>query len=370
MNASTICERIHKVCSDFLSGEWSKVKASDFEIRPIEVGKSNRLFAVSLPKAVKTSKREPSKVLVRFYGNEFTGEGNRYKIVGEVVENVVFCLLAERNLGPKLYGIFDGGRIEEFIESRNMTTEEILESDTLQTLASKIARMHCMKMPVSKKQVDILAVLKNNLEIISANGIDISALSEEKKNIYRLISMADFKSEVDFIFKLYKNTKQRLIFCHNDLNPTNFLLKCDENSNDKKEIVIIDFENCFWNFRSIDLGKFFGEQMITLKAKEEETNYCASDEQIRLFVRAYLNELKLVDEEFDEAIDNEETLVLEIEIGILMVHIFTSIWNLIHPDAANDALYSIENCWLRYQLYKKLKTNFCQKHSALINSLF
>ncbi|RWS07037.1 choline kinase alpha-like isoform X3 [Dinothrombium tinctorium] len=365
MNEFAITERIHKVCSDFLSGKWSEVKASDIEIKPIEMGVSNRVFAVSLPKWVKSSKNEPMKVLVRFYGSEFTGKGNRYKFVGEVTEAVVFSLLAERNFGPKLFGIFDGGRIEEFIESRSLTTEEIFETETLQLFARKIAQIHCMKMPVSKKQVDILAVLRGNFEMMSANGIDIRGLSEQNKKIYRLILEADFKTEVVFIHKLYTNTKQRQTFCHNDLNPTNFLLKCDNN-----DLVIIDFENCFYNFRGIDLGKFFSEPMIILKAQEEEANFCASDEQIRLFVRSYLNALKFIDEEFDETIDNEDTLMLEIEIGILMIHIFTSIWNLLHPQVANDAFYSIENCWLRYQVYKKLKIQFCQKYSELIQKLF
>ncbi|RWS05450.1 choline kinase alpha-like isoform X3 [Dinothrombium tinctorium] len=365
-----ICGRIHKLCSDFLSGEWSEIKSSDIEITPIEVGKSNRVFAVSLRKSVRKARSKPSKVLLRFYGNEFTGEGNRYKIMSEVAEAAVFCSLAERNLGPKLYGIFEGGRIEEFIESRNMTNEEILEPRTLQLLAAKIAQIHCMKMPVSKKQVDLLAAFKKNFEIMCANGVDISHFNEEQKNIYRLMSRANLKAEEDFILKLYTNTKQRFTFCHNDLNSTNFLIKCDKSEHAEKSIVIIDFEYCCWNFRGFDLGKFFGEQMIALNTREEETNCCATDEQIRLFVRSYLNELKLIDEEFDEEIDNEDNLMLEIEIGMLMIHICIAVWNFIQPQVKNETLHSFENGWLRYQLYKKLKTKFCQKYSALIKRLF
>lgn len=32
-----------------------------------------------------------------------------------VTESVVFTLLSERKLGPKLHGIFPGGRIEQYI---------------------------------------------------------------------------------------------------------------------------------------------------------------------------------------------------------------------------------------------------------------
>jgi len=32
-----------------------------------------------------------------------------------ITESVVFALLSERNFGPKLHGIFPGGRIEQYI---------------------------------------------------------------------------------------------------------------------------------------------------------------------------------------------------------------------------------------------------------------
>lgn len=35
-----------------------------------------------------------------------------------VLESVMFAILAERSLGPKLYGIFPQGRLEEFIPVR------------------------------------------------------------------------------------------------------------------------------------------------------------------------------------------------------------------------------------------------------------
>ena len=35
-----------------------------------------------------------------------------------ITESVIFTLLAERRLGPRLYGIFPGGRLEEFIQVR------------------------------------------------------------------------------------------------------------------------------------------------------------------------------------------------------------------------------------------------------------
>lgn len=35
-----------------------------------------------------------------------------------VLESVMFAILAERSLGPKLYGIFPQGRLEQFMPVR------------------------------------------------------------------------------------------------------------------------------------------------------------------------------------------------------------------------------------------------------------
>ena len=55
-----------------------------------------------------TVRNEPDKVLLRVYFNPET-ESHL------VAESVIFTLLSERHLGPKLYGIFSGGRLEEYI---------------------------------------------------------------------------------------------------------------------------------------------------------------------------------------------------------------------------------------------------------------
>lgn len=93
-------------------------------------GLSNFLYYVSLPSkhelvvgstASKRPRRdsyqtilEPTKVLLRIYGQTH-GE---HALETMLTESVVFTLLSERRLGPKLHGIFPGGRIEQYIPVR------------------------------------------------------------------------------------------------------------------------------------------------------------------------------------------------------------------------------------------------------------
>ena len=74
-------------------------------------GMSNFLFYCALPAMAKPKQGEPSRVLVRFYG-QIHGEG---ALEALLTESVIFTLLSERKLGPKLHGVFPGGRLEEFI---------------------------------------------------------------------------------------------------------------------------------------------------------------------------------------------------------------------------------------------------------------
>lgn len=64
--------------------------------------------------------------MLRIYGQTH-GES---ALESMLTESVVFTLLSERKLGPKLHGIFPGGRIEQYIPVRVFFRTEILFSKT------------------------------------------------------------------------------------------------------------------------------------------------------------------------------------------------------------------------------------------------
>ena len=82
---------------------------------------SNYLYLVSLPEDVTPIKDEPSTVLLRIYG-----QISQSTLDFLVHNSVVFALLAERKLGPKPFGMYHDGRIEEFINVRNHACHYVL----------------------------------------------------------------------------------------------------------------------------------------------------------------------------------------------------------------------------------------------------
>lgn len=62
-----------------------------------------------------------------------------------ITESVIFTLLSERGLGPRLHGVFPGGRIEEYIAARPLKTRELRDAKLSAHIARKMAAIHKME---------------------------------------------------------------------------------------------------------------------------------------------------------------------------------------------------------------------------------
>ncbi|XP_042323629.1 choline/ethanolamine kinase [Sceloporus undulatus] len=97
-------------CREFLGGAWRRLAGpEELGIVPVSGGLSNLLYKCSLPEHMAGAETEPRQVLLRIYGVILQG------VDSLVLESVMFAILAERQLGPRLYGIFPQGRLEEYI---------------------------------------------------------------------------------------------------------------------------------------------------------------------------------------------------------------------------------------------------------------
>lgn len=123
---------------------WRQFGPSDFYVEEVSGGLTNKLYKcyIEPSKARMLPEDTPSKVLVRIYGagtEVFFSREN---------ENLIFQKFAEMNIGPKLYGLFEGGRIEEFMPYRTLTQADMKKLSPL--IAKKLAIMHTIDMPIPK----------------------------------------------------------------------------------------------------------------------------------------------------------------------------------------------------------------------------
>ena len=75
-------------------------------------GLSNLLYLCEIATDdVCTAADEQRKVLLRIYGKIIQAHPETV-----ITDSVIFGLLAEKGMGPKLFGVFPSGRVEEYVE--------------------------------------------------------------------------------------------------------------------------------------------------------------------------------------------------------------------------------------------------------------
>lgn len=78
-------------------------------------GMSSRLYVCEQLAAQTTT-----KVLIRLYGGKIVMGDHPYRTLTEAGEVLLYQKMGELGLGPRLLGVFAGGRLEQYIEVRTV----------------------------------------------------------------------------------------------------------------------------------------------------------------------------------------------------------------------------------------------------------
>ncbi|KAK9504617.1 hypothetical protein O3M35_010913 [Rhynocoris fuscipes] len=261
-----------RICKAYLSGPWKKITPEDVTVKSLSGGLSNWLFQVKLEKGI----GKPQQVLIRLYGQTH-GEGALENLI---TESVIFTLLSERKLGPKLYGVFPGGRIEEFIPARPLTQNEMADPTINLIVAEKMAAVHTMNIPINKEPRWLWDTMNRWL-------LNIDELSSPANPIELALCSKNLKAEAVWLRNHLSKIYSPVVFCHNDLQQGNILRLMDTN---EPGLVLIDFEYCSYNFRGFDLANHFIEWMYDYTNPDyphyrvHKENYCTPQQMVSIFI--------------------------------------------------------------------------------------
>lgn len=318
-NIERMKEEALKICQDFLGEAWREISLSEFQFSSVSGGLSNSLYHCALPdSAVIKNSKIPREVLLRIYGIVQEEAG----VV--VTEAATFMLLAERKLGPKLFGVFPNGRLEEFIPSRTLKTEDYRLM--YKEIAREMAKIHALDVPVRKTSDFWPRHLKKFLKDVE------NVIAERSKDPFELGDW--YREEFKWLFEEVKKTKSPLVYCHNDLQGGNILLRKDSPSKEDYRLMLIDFEFGAYNYRGFDLANQFCEWCFDYNTGEfpyyavNFDQFPSKQEQIS-FATAYLNQL--VEEQIipESAIEDEiKNIVNEIGVFSLAAHLLWSLWSI------------------------------------------
>ncbi|XP_012265534.2 choline/ethanolamine kinase isoform X2 [Athalia rosae] len=342
-------ETAARICRDYLHGAWKYVTADDIGFKRISGGLSNWLYKVELPEGAAPIRGEPRQVLLRLYGQV---HGER-ALESLITESVIFTLLSERRLGPKLHGIFPGGRIEEYIPARPLLTKELADPSLSSLIAEKMADIHTMQIPISKEPTWLWDTMERWLDtavdVLQNPGDEDTKLSG---NINFLRSM-DLTQEVTWLRSYITKEKHPVVFCHNDMQEGNILLK---QNTKKPELVLIDFEYCSYNYRGFDLANHFVEWQYDYTAPEypffhNRGTAGPTKEQKLYFIQSYLRTLN------KEGAAEEDRLMTEIKTFSLASHLFWGLWSIVNAKLSQIPFGYWDYAASRLKNYQKLKEN-------------
>ena len=275
-------------------------------------GYNNQVYVCSNTKTVK----EPRKVVIRKYGGNSIGNKDTLRPLTTTQELILVCELANRNLAPKLFGFFDGGRIEEYIDSHQMTEEEASTSDIETDLAKNIARFHAVdNVPFPKPGYDYSHVLRVHFREAS-EGIKNILQNKDLSEVHHIVQH-NWEGELDWLSPLVSEDKHRIVLMHWDIHLQNIGVRNTVTDGGLKTILY-DYEMVAYQMRGKDIGLFLMSKIgliATTDMKAEDIDF-PSEEECRLFVQEYMIEAKQLFEDWNEqGMDNFDHIMMESIIG-------------------------------------------------------
>ncbi|XP_017775246.1 PREDICTED: choline/ethanolamine kinase isoform X2 [Nicrophorus vespilloides] len=350
-------ELTSRICRDYLHGAWKNVTAENVGFKHISGGLSNLLYHISLPDhLVKSSMPhgEPKEVLIRVYGQTHGGER---ALEALITESVIFTLLSERGLGPKLHGIFPGGRIEQYMHARPLKTRELANEKYSTQIAEKMALIHSMEVPLHKDPSWLWETMERWLK---------SSQSQLKTNVPEIAKSlldVDLQEEYRWLKKRMEDENCPVRFCHNDMQEGNILISEDVNDNygQDPKFVLIDFEYCSYNYRSFDIANHFVEFMYNYTEPEspffKETIHHYPSEEFRLnFIKTYLQDTG--------SGDSPMQVMREVKVFSLASHFFWTLWSIVNAETSKIPFGYWEYAVVRLNAYKRSKKDISSNQSV------
>ena len=275
----------------------------------------NQVYFVSTSK----TKKEPKKIVIRKYGGNLAGDTSSLKPLTTAQELVLLTELFSRNLSAKLYGFFDGGRIEEFVDSHIMTEEESYTESYERDFAINLARFNAVDAPLPKPGYDFRVVLRDRTNASKENFEKF--LTEPESSMVHEAARHDWDAELDWLCTLLKPEYHRMVLMHWDAHLSNIGVRHNKESSDISTILF-DYELSNYNMRGKDVGLFLLSrvEMIGGKNTREFTSreecMFPEPEKCRSFVEAYMKECSILFDDWDESgKDSFDHIMMEAIIG-------------------------------------------------------
>ncbi|CAM6085124.1 unnamed protein product [Calypogeia fissa] len=288
-----------------LAKKWTDITGCrNLRLKPLKGAMTNQVFQC---KWAPTKEGERSrKVLVRVYGESSELFFSRDD------EMLTFERMSHNGQGPRLLARFPNGRVEEFLNARTLSAEDLRNPEISDKIAVKMRQFHELDMPgpaEPKLWERLSAWLQKTLELASP----------ELKEKFRLNSLQE---EIAQLEKRVLHAGEVIGFCHNDLQYGNIMI--DEKDN---AVTLIDYEYASFNPVALDIANHFCEMTANYHTNTphvlDYSKYPDTKERLR-FVRTYLEASGKPVPQSDV-----ESLMKDLDLYALASHLHWAFWGFI-----------------------------------------
>ncbi|KAM7350970.1 choline/ethanolamine kinase isoform 2-T3 [Cochliomyia hominivorax] len=374
--------------------------------------KRKRFDSASSACSAALRQNEPEEVLLRIYGQSHGEDA----LEAMITESVVFALLSERHFGPKLHGIFPGGRIEQYIPARALLTAELADPKISPKIAEKMGEIHGLNIPMSKEPDWIWNCMNRWQRHLPA--ILVRNDWQENQKHAEFVRKFSYEEETKWLKSVIDQGQYPVLFCHNDFQEGNILLRktsnnqeeanlddslMDTNSdegennvNNKRvrttdldtsgdsalcsgdsssvipepDLMIIDFEYCAYNYRGFDLANHFLEWTFDYSNPvfpfyHHRPQHFPNKQQREQFIKSYLKRLNESDDDWEPSPKEIDDVENEIKLFKMFSHLFWSLWSVVNVTSNIEFGYW-DYAITRIQEYLQLKQNFIVENSLTV----
>jgi choline kinase len=269
---------IRDIVATFLTKEWPSVDPKSLTTS-YHASFANGHCRVERPKLTAGEPTEPLKIFIKFHTDIEVNIEIFKHLAPSKQEEALFCYeYGQSGLGAKVYGFFktqDGtlGRVEEFLDARNMEPEDVENAVIRADVAKGLAIFHAMKTSLAEKAIQpFYEALMDGLKKYHKMN-KLKALGKEGGvSVDNLIDY-DFAARLKKVVDKLESVGGKIGWCIHDVQFMNVLVKKNPKEHESK-IVLIDFEFVMRNYRAFDIGGHFMQKMFKWFDEESKIANC------------------------------------------------------------------------------------------------
>jgi len=301
-------------------------------LKSLRQGFGNRLFVCQVEQEEIDSKRHlekeaPQKVLVRLFGGNVLPRDAPIRTMNETCETLVFYALGVKGFGPKLYGSFEGGRLEEFIQSTPISVKDWCQDPGVnKSVAKLVAEYHSQDFPLDRNPWNLPKIMDTcYAKYLTQKDKVKEMVKPEDYEAAKDFFEFDVITERDWMKRVLPLINSRVVFSHTDVNRGNHLIRDSD-----KKIVLIDYEFSGYNYRGFEAGNYFCMKMFDFGSDKFKTGYSYPSESYRKeFIQTYIDKIKEIGffaDWDDNARDSFDHIWMETEFGSFACRLVNIVW--------------------------------------------